>query len=202
MSLGDLFDFKNGLNKAKEFFGSGSPIVNFTDVFKKNYLYEKDLKGRVKVTSSEIERFGAKRGDVFFTRTSETREEVGMASVLLDDVENCVFSGFVLRARPKTNLLFPKYCGYCLRDHNVRKQIVQRASFTTRALTSGTALSKIVIPVPPIAEQKHIVSILDRFDALVNDLTSGLPAELAARRQQYEYYRDRLLSFTPISQGA
>ena len=56
-------------------------------------------------------------------------------------------------------------------------------------------LNKIPIPIPPLDEQERIVSILDKFDALVNDLGSGLPAEIKARRQQYEHYRDRLLSF-------
>jgi type I restriction enzyme S subunit len=51
------------------------------------------------------------------------------------------------------------------------------------------------IPVPPLEEQKRIVAILDRFDALCNDLTSGLPAEIDARCRQYEYYRDKLLTF-------
>lgn len=51
------------------------------------------------------------------------------------------------------------------------------------------------IPIPPLAEQERIVAILDKFDTLVNDLSMGLPAELRARRQQYEHYRDRLLSF-------
>jgi type I restriction enzyme S subunit len=51
------------------------------------------------------------------------------------------------------------------------------------------------VPIPPIEEQQRIVAILDKFDALVNDLSSGLPAEIKARHQQYEYYRDRLLSF-------
>lgn len=55
------------------------------------------------------------------------------------------------------------------------------------------------IPIPPIEEQQRIVSILDRFDALCNDLTSGLPAEIEARRKQYEYYRDKLLTFRPLS---
>lgn len=54
---------------------------------------------------------------------------------------------------------------------------------------------KYPIPVPPLEEQARIVAILDKFDALVNDLSSGLPAEIAARRKQYEYYRDRLLTF-------
>ena len=55
------------------------------------------------------------------------------------------------------------------------------------------------IPIPPLEEQQRIVNILDKFDALVNDLTSGLPAEIEARRQQYEYYRDQLLTFKELS---
>lgn len=54
---------------------------------------------------------------------------------------------------------------------------------------------KFVFPVPSLTDQERIVSILDTFDALVNDISSGLPAELEARRKQYEYYRDRLLTF-------
>ena len=55
------------------------------------------------------------------------------------------------------------------------------------------------IPIPPLEEQQRIVNILDKFDALVNDLTSGLPAEIEARRKQYEYYRDQLLTFKELS---
>ena len=53
----------------------------------------------------------------------------------------------------------------------------------------------LAVPVPPLEEQHRIISILDRFDALCNDLTNGLPAEIAARQKQYEYYRDKLLTF-------
>ena len=60
-------------------------------------------------------------------------------------------------------------------------------------------LNKINIPLPPLEEQKRIVGILDRFDTLCNDLSSGLPAEIEARQKQYEYYRDRLLNFEPIT---
>ena len=59
-------------------------------------------------------------------------------------------------------------------------------------------LNKIPIPVPQLLEQERIVGILDKFDALVNDLSIGLPAELNARRKQYEYYRDRLLTFEEV----
>lgn len=62
-------------------------------------------------------------------------------------------------------------------------------------------LNKIPIPIPPLSEQERIVSILDKFDALVNDLSSGLPAEIKARRQQYEYYRNQLLTFKNRDHG-
>ncbi|GIW48972.1 MAG: hypothetical protein KatS3mg079_448 [Caloramator sp.] len=56
----------------------------------------------------------------------------------------------------------------------------------------------IPVPLPPLEEQERIVAILDRFEALCNDLTIGLPAEIEARQKQYEYYRDKLLSFKPL----
>lgn len=56
-------------------------------------------------------------------------------------------------------------------------------------------LGKIIIPIPPMEEQQRIVAILDKFETLVNDISEGLPVEIAARRQQYEYYRDKLLTF-------
>ena len=62
-------------------------------------------------------------------------------------------------------------------------------------LSSTQLMSNIIIPIPPLHEQERIVSILDRFEALTTDLTAGLPAEIKARQQQYEYYRDQLLTF-------
>ena len=62
-------------------------------------------------------------------------------------------------------------------------------------LLTASQLAKIKIPIPPLSEQRRIVSILDHFDTLTNDLASGLPAEIAAREKQYAYYRDKLLSF-------
>ena len=63
---------------------------------------------------------------------------------------------------------------------------------------SKSDVERIKIPVPPLAEQQRIVDILDRFDTLCNDLTSGLPAESEARQKQYEYYRDKLLTFKQL----
>ncbi|MBR0420147.1 MAG: restriction endonuclease subunit S [Erysipelotrichaceae bacterium] len=195
MYVGDLFEIKNGLNKEKTAFGKGTPIVNFTDVFNNRYLTEDMLKGRVTLSKSEIERYKVYKGDVFFTRTSETKEEVGMSSTIIEDIPNCTFSGFVLRAHPLTNLLLPKFCAYYFSTDQVRNNIVRYASFTTRATTSGPKLSRIPVPIIPIHEQQQIVDILDRFDMMTNDISIGIPAEIKARQKQYEYYRDKLLSF-------
>ena len=189
--IGDLFEFKNGLNKEKKYFGQGNPIVNYTDVYHNNKLTKSILKGRVTLEDKEIERYRVFRGDVFFTRTSETPEEIGYAAVLIDDIEDCTFSGFLLRARPITNLLLPEYCGYCFSAYKVRKEIIKLSTYTTRALTNGKSLSKIRIPVPPLSEQSSIVSILDTFEASI----SNLEAQLEQRQKQYEYYRNKLLTF-------
>jgi len=65
----------------------------------------------------------------------------------------------------------------------------------SQPFVSYAALNSVSIPIPSIEKQKEIVAILDKFDALVNDISIGLPAELQARRQQYEYYRNKLLTF-------
>lgn len=189
--IGDLFEFKNGLNKEKAFFGAGNPIINYTDVYHNNFITRDLLKGRVTLNQNEIERFRVLRGDVFFTRTSETPDEVGMASVLLDDISDCTFSGFLLRARPITDFLLPEYCKYCFSTTKVRSDIIRLSTYTTRALTNGRSLSRIEIPVPSKEEQIKIVSFLDTFTSLI----SKLEEELDLRQKQYEYYREKLLTF-------
>ena len=89
----------------------------------------------------------------------------------------------------------PKFISYCLQTTALK---AEKNKFVARAKVkrlSSDNLAKLRIPLPPRDEQDRIVGILDRFDALVNDLSSGLPAELNARREQYRHYRDRLLTF-------
>ena len=191
-TIGDLFDIRNGLNKGKEFFGSGNPIVNFTDVFNNYKLDSAILKGKVVVDDNELQRFSVHRGDVFFTRTSETKDEIGMSAAMVEEIPNCVFSGFVLRARPKTDLLLPEFCGYYFSSHAMRKEIIRTSHMTTRALTNGSLLSEICVSFPKSLEvQREIVAKLDAMQALIDSIRR----ERDLRRKQFAYYRDRILDF-------
>ena len=181
-TIGDFLDFKNGLNKGKEFFGYGTPIVNYTDVYKNRGLKKVDIRGKVCLTPDEIHRFDVRKNDVFFTRTSETPDEVGMSSVLLEDVENGVFSGFVLRGRPKNDMFVPEYCKYCFSTEVVRNAIITGCTYTTRALTNGKQLSAIELPVPPKPEQKAIAETLSDIDALIVNLEKLIAKKKAIKQ--------------------
>lgn len=165
VKLSELFLFKNGLNKAKKFFGHGTPIVNYMDVFGSSVIRSAHLRGRVSLSKAEMKAFDVRKGDVFFTRTSETTDEIGLASVCLDDPVETVYSGFVLRARPLNERLDDGFKAYCFRSYAVRQQIISKASYTTRALTNGRILSEVVLPLPPLPEQIAIAAVLSDMDA-------------------------------------
>lgn len=180
--IGDFLEFKNGLNKGKEFFGHGTPIVNYTDVYQKRGLKASDIRGRVFLTADEIHRFEVRKYDVFFTRTSETPNEVGITSVLLEDINDCVFSGFVLRGRPKNDMFVPEYCKYCFSTAAVRNAIITGCTYTTRALTNGKQLSAIEISLPPKSEQEAIATALSDIDALITNLEKLIAKKKAVKQ--------------------
>lgn len=197
--IGDILDFKNGLNKGKEYFGYGTPIVNYTDVYHHSGLYASDIKGSVSLSKDEIKRFEVRKNDVFFTRTSETPEEVGLSAVLLEDIPDCAFSGFVLRGRPKNDILVPEYCKYCFSAKAVREKIISNCTYTTRALTNGRVLSSIEIPIPPKEEQIAIARALTDMEQHISDLAELIEKKKAIRDGALEDLlsgRTRLAGFT------
>lgn len=130
-------------------------------------------------------------GDVLFAITGEKVEEIGKSTVYVGE-EKCLAGGDTVVLKHQQN---PKYMGYALSTSDAQRQKSDGKVKSKVVHSSVPALKKILIPVPPLQEQARIVAIIDRFHALVNDLSEGLPAEIAARRKQYEYYREMLLSF-------
>ena len=113
-----------------------------------------------------------------------------MSSVLLENISNAVFSGFVLRARPKDESLDNGYKKYCFRSNQVRQQIISTASYTTRALTNGRLLSVVKIPLPPLPEQKAIAEVLSDMDNLI----TGLERQIEKKRLVKQGAMQRLLT--------
>jgi type I restriction enzyme S subunit len=133
----------------------------------------------------------AKKGDLIIAGTGENVEEVCKAVAWLGDDDVAVHDDcYIFR-----HSLNPKYAAYFFQSSHFNAQKVKYAAGAKMIRVTSDSMERIRVPVPPLAEQERIVAILDKFDALVNDRSVGLPAELAARRQQYEYYRDRLLTF-------
>ena len=89
----------------------------------------------------------------------------------------------------------PKYVSYFFQTEQFFKQKKKYVYGTKVMDIKPDNIAKIEIPIPSLEEQERIVSILDNLYSLVNDLSMGLPAEIEARKQQYEYYRDKLLTF-------
>ena len=198
-TLGEMFDFRNGLSKGKEFFGKGTPFIRYTDVYNHRTLRKKDITALVECTEDEKERLKVSRGDVLFTRTSETAEDIGWSSVMLDDMDDCVFNGFTIKATPKTKELLPEYCAYCFSTSDFRQYVTKHCAFTTRASLTGNTIAQYRMTIPPLDIQSRIVNVLDNFEKICSDLNIGLPAEIEARQKQYEYYRDKLLTFKEVA---
>jgi type I restriction enzyme S subunit len=137
----------------------------------------------------------AQKGNLVIATTSENDEDVCKAVAWLGDEEVGV-SGDAFIYRHSLN---PKYMAYFFQTDFFRKQKMPHITGAKVRRVSGEAMGKIVIPVPSREEQDRVVSILDKFNALVSDISMGLPAEIRARRQQYEYYRDQLLTFKEIA---
>lgn len=134
-------------------------------------------------------------GDIVITNTSENLEDVGKAVAWLGH-DQVVTGGHATVIKHGQN---SKFLAYYFQTTEFAAAKRKHASGTKVIDVSAKSLAKIEIPLPPLEEQERIVSILDNLEALVIDVSVSLPAELAARRKQYEFYRDRLLTFKELA---
>jgi type I restriction enzyme S subunit len=192
--LGTIFGGLTGKSK-KDFSGGNARFVSYVNIL--NHLaVDLDAADFVQVGPSERQRT-LRRGDVLFTGSSETPEDVAISSVVTDDVAEPVYlNSFSIGFRLHDDDLFdPDFTKHLFRSKEMRRQLVRTASGVTRFNVSKVRLGAVKVPVPLLEEQHRIAAVLDKLDGLVNDIGFGLPAEIRARRTQYEYYRDHLLTF-------
>lgn len=194
--LGEIGVFYGGLSgKSKHDFQDGNAkFITYMNIFS-NISINTDLPNFVKIRENENQNI-IEFGDILFTGSSETPDECGMSSVLTKKVEEPLYLNsfcFGFRLNNK-DLLLPDFSKYLFRDEKIRMQISKTASGVTRFNISKKRFAKISIPIPPLPIQQEIVNILDKFTAL----EAELQAELEARRKQYEYYREKLLTFSEI----
>jgi len=181
----------NGLQK-KDFTDSGVPAIHYGQI----YTYYSTFTTKTKsFVSPELAKNLRKvdTGDVVITNTSENLKDVGKALVYLGSAQ-AVTGGHATIFKPGISII-GKYLAYFTQTENFANQKKKYAKGTKVIDVSTTDMSKVQIPIPPLHIQEEIVRILDKFDALTNSITEGLPREIELRKQQYEYYRDMLLTF-------
>ena len=137
----------------------------------------------------------AECGDVIITNTSENINDVGKAVAWCGN-QAVVTGGHATVFKSK--LVSGKYFAYYSQTGDFYKEKKRYAKGTKVIDVSTKDMSKIKIPVPSIEKQQQIVATLDKFEKLTNDISVGLPAEIEACRKQYEYYRNKLLTFKEL----
>tara|TARA_R110000764_G_scaffold112761_10_gene199797 strand:+ start:25154 stop:26356 length:1203 start_codon:yes stop_codon:yes gene_type:complete len=165
-SLSQLYEFKNGLNADKASYGHGVPFVNVMDIFAADQLFADSLRGSVAATEKSAREFAVKSGDVLFNRTSETIEEIAFSAVYLD-TKPAVFGGFVIRGRPKSDLVDALYSKYLFKSASFRKEAMKACQGAFRANIGQKDLAKIVMTLPPRSEQAKIAQILSTWDQAI-----------------------------------
>ena len=172
--LGNLGNTFTGLTgKTKEDFGSGVPYITYMNIFKNNRI---DINQVDYVIVKEDENQNSVRyGDIFFTTSSETAEEVGMSSVLLEEVERLYLNSFCFGFRLNNfKVLLPQFAAFILRSSNIRKQISILGQGATRYNLSKNQLMKLILKLPTIAEQKKIAEVLTLSDQEIETLQKKL----------------------------
>lgn len=152
---------QNGISKSSDYFGEGFPFVSYGDVYR-NYQLPEYVSGLIKSTDDDRVNYSVRRGDVFFTRTSETIEEVGFSSVCLKTIENATFAGFIIRFRPNGDELLPEYSKYYFRSDMHRRFFVKEMNLVTRASLGQELLKKMPIIIPSFQEQMEIAAYLEK----------------------------------------
>ncbi|APX12400.1 restriction endonuclease subunit S [Tateyamaria omphalii] len=181
--LGYLGRSANGINIGGDSFGSGYPFISYGDVYKNRELPQAP-EGLVQSSKTDRVAYSVKKGDILFTRTSETVDEVAFPSVAMNTIENAVFAGFLIRFRPFKNTLAPFFSKYAFQNTGLRDFFAKEMKIVTRASLSQRLLHSLPVPLPPIAEQERIGAFLEEQNQQYDSLITKTNRSIALLREK------------------
>lgn len=188
VELGRVAEFKYG-HTAKAAATGTHRFLRITDITSRGKLSSENAK--YVDYSDPSHRFIVEAGDLLVARTGGTYGK----TMLVDAVDPAVYASFLIRIRFPDKSISPAYYWHFAQSRSYWDQANALVSTGGQPQFNANVLKLVRVPIPLPSEQERIVRILDRFDALVNDLSIDLRGEIAARRKQYEYFRDQLLTF-------
>ncbi len=168
----------------------GVPCIHYGELYTHYGAHADRVKSHIREELRPKMRY-AHKGDVIIVGAGENNVDIGVGVAWEGDDDVAVHDACYTLCHSQNS----RYISYYLRSDMYHNQIKKYVSEGKICSISAAGLGKAIIPIPSIEEQEHIVSILERFDSLCNDITAGIPAEIEARTKQYEYYRDKLLTF-------
>lgn len=193
--MGEVGEFIRGRRFTKKDVvdAGGIPSIHYGEIYTYYGTAATTARSHVREELRDQLRF-AQPGDVVIAAVGETVEDVGKAVAWLGDEPVAVHDDcFVFR-----HSLNPKFVSYCLQTKSLHSQMAPYVARAKVKRLSGESLAKLTIPVVSSAEQDRLVGVLDAYEQVLADMSVSLPAERALRSQQYEHYRDRLLSFSEV----
>ena len=191
--LGDIGFFENGTGMPKTQFDENGEVgaIHYGHIYTKYSMFVDEPIVKVSFENS-VKLKKVRKGDLVIAKTSENVEDV-MKTVAYLGENDVVTGGHTAIFRHKEN---SKYLSYVFNSY---EELIKQKNKFARGVKvielSVKDMEKIQIPIPSLPVQNYIVSILDKFDSLVNDIKQGLPREIELRQKQYEYFRERLLDF-------
>ena len=184
---------RGGSFQKKDFCENGVPCIHYGQIYTKYGLYADSTIACINENVAKKQKF-ASTNDVIMAVTSENVEDVCKCVAWLGN-EDIAVSGHTAIIHHNQNA---KFLSYYFHTSMFGAQKKYLAHGTKVIEVAPNKLNDIIIPLPSLEEQQRIVAILDRFDVLCNAISIGLPAEIEARKKQYEYYRDKLLTFKEL----
>ncbi len=163
---------QNGLNIGAEAFGEGDPFVSYGDVYNNPNIPSQPA-GLVRSTPDDKRKYGLEKGDALFTRTSETVDDIGVASACLEPVLHSTFAGFLIRLRPFQGVLEPRYSTHLFRNRGVKNHFAGTLNMVTRASLSQGELGDLPICIPPLEEQLEIAIYIEEMTEKSDHLISS-----------------------------